>query len=31
MCEDMMYGDYPEFDELMVSIRELQERLRTCL
>ena len=31
MCKTMMYGDYPEFDKLMVSIRELQERLRTCL
>lgn len=31
MCIEMMYGDYPEFDELMVSIRKLQERLRTSL
>ncbi len=31
MCKTMMYGDYPEFDELMASMRELQERLRTCL
>ena len=31
MCNEMMYGDYPEFDELMAAIRELQERLRTCL
>lgn len=31
MCKTMMYGDYPEFDELMASIRELQQRLRTCL
>ena len=31
MCKTMMYGDYPEFDKLMVSIRELQERLKTCL
>lgn len=31
MCKTMMYGDYPDFDKLMVSIRELQERLKTCL
>lgn len=31
MCEDMMYGDYPEFDGLMASIRELQEKLKSCL
>ena len=28
MCNTMMYGDYPDFDELMVYICELQERLR---
>lgn len=31
MCKTMMYGDHPEFDELMASIRELQQRLRACL
>ena len=31
MCKTMMYGDYPEFDELMASVRELQQRLRTSL
>ena len=28
MCNSMMYGDYPDFDELMAYICELQERLR---
>ena len=31
MCNSMMYGDYPDFDELMAYICELQERLRKSL
>ena len=31
MCNSMMYGDYPDFDELMAYICELQERLRESL
>lgn len=31
MSKTMMYGDHPDFDELMISIRELQQRLRMCL
>ena len=31
MCNSMMYGDYPDFDELMAYICELQKRLRKSL
>ena len=31
MCNSMMYGDYPDFDELMAYICELQERLKKSL
>lgn len=31
MCIDMMYGDYPKFDELITYIKELQERLKASL
>lgn len=31
MCNSMMYGDYPDFDELMAYIYELQERIRKSL
>lgn len=31
MCESMMYGDYPSFDDLLAAIRRLQDRLKTCL
>ena len=31
MCNSMMYGNYPDFDELMAYICELQERLRKSL
>ena len=31
MCNTMLYVDYPDFDELMVFICELQKRLRKSL